>query len=89
MSNEEINKQDLAYSILEVKYIKAMGREVSMDPRKNSDLYPFGWFTNGNLAIKARILLEAIEKKCLIVETIGYLEIEEGVRNERNKGVDR
>ena len=72
MSNEAINKHDLAYNILEVNYVKAMGREVSIDPRDNQDLYPPGWFFNGNFIKKARILLEAIEKKCLIIDTEGY-----------------
>lgn len=88
MSNE-INKQDLAYSILEVKYVKAMGREVSIDPRANQDLYPFGWFSNRNFIKKSHILLEAIEKKCLIIETKGYAEIEEGVKNQDYKGEER
>lgn len=89
MSNEAMNKQDVAYSVLEVKYVKAMGREVSIDPRTNQDLYPSGWFSNGNLIKKARILSEAIEKKCLIIETEGYAEIQEGVKNEIYKGDER
>ena len=40
MSNINMSNEDLAYSILEIKYIKAMGREVSIDPRTNKDLYP-------------------------------------------------
>ena len=89
MSNEAMNKQDIVYNILEIKYVKAMGREVSIDPRANQDLYPYGWFSNGNLIKKASILLEAIEKKCLIIETEGYAEIEEGVENQSHKGDER
>lgn len=89
MNNEIINEQDIAYSILEIQYIKAMGREVSIDPRANQDLYPYDWFSNGNLVKKAQILSEAIEKKCLIIETEGYAEIQEGVKKEKDEDAER
>ena len=89
MSNELMNEEEMIYTVLQVKYVKTMGREVSIDPIVNQDLYPYDWCSIGNLIKKSNILIEAIEKKCLIVETEGYTEIQEGVKNTRNKGVDR
>lgn len=89
MSNINMDNNDLAVSILEVKYIKAMGREVSLDFRTNMDLYPTGWFSIGNSVIKMKILAEAIEKKCLIVDTKEYAKIEEGVRTEKKEQDER
>jgi len=75
-----IEKKELLFYIMTVKYIKAMRREVSKDPKVNSDLYPTYWFTNKDYIKKTNILAEAIEKKCLISETKGYLDIIEGVK---------
>lgn len=85
MKQTDMDNVRLAYQIMEVKYIKAMGREVSWDINKNSDLFPFDWFSNSNYVKKANILAEAIEKKCLIMETLGYLDIIEGVRGIEEK----
>lgn len=76
----DIKNEELIYHIMTVQYIKTMGREVSKDPRVNSDLYPTYWFYNKNYIKKINILAESIEKKCLIKDTIGYLDIIEGVR---------
>ena len=89
MSNINMSNEDLAYSILEIKYIKAMGREVSIDQRPNKDLYPSDWFSIGNTIKKMKILAEAIEKKCLIIDTKGYAEIEEGVKTEKKDQDER
>ena len=83
MEEGKVDDQRVAYQILDVKYVKAMGREVSWDPEVNSDLYPNDWFSNMNYAQKANILAEAIEKKCLIRETEAYLNIIEGVKTEK------
>ena len=85
----QMSNQDMAYHILEVKYVKAMGREVSIDPRVNRDLYPSNWFSNENFILKSQILAEAIKKKCLIVETESYLKIEEGIKNRDYEGDER
>ncbi len=85
MDIEKISNEDIIYNILDVKYVKTMGREVSSNPEDNQDLYPKGWFSNNNLQLKADILAEAIEKKCLIVDTIGYSELEEGVKKEEEE----
>lgn len=89
MINELMSNQDLVYNILETKYVKSRGRKVSIDPRANQDLYPAGWFSNGNLIKKSNILAEAIEKKCLIIETEGYAEIQEGVKKKDYKEEER
>ena len=93
MINDKMSNLDIAISILEIQYIKAMGREVSIDPRINQDLYPVVWASISNSNIKAKILKEAIDKKCLIKDTKGYSEIQEGVRKTRtdsnNKGEER
>ena len=60
-----------------------------MDPRINEDLYPLDWFSNGNLIEKSRILLEAIEKKCLIINTLAYANIQEGVRRIKENEEER
>ena len=41
--NEDLNEEKIAYLAVDVQYVKAMGREVSWDIRKNADLYPSGW----------------------------------------------
>ena len=89
MSNINMSNKDLAYSILEIKYIKTMGREVSIDPRVNQDLYPTGWYSIENTTKKMKILTEAIEKKCLIIDTKGYAEIEEGVKSDNKSKNER
>ena len=83
MINDKMSNLDIAISILEIQYIKAMGREVSIDPRINQDLYPAGWASISNSNIKAKILKEAIDKKCLIKDTTEYSQIQEGVRKTR------
>lgn len=71
---------EMIYKMMEINYIKAMGREVSSNPIDNDDLYPLDWFSNQNYRKKIDILTEAIDKKILIINTEGYNEIIEGVK---------
>ena len=71
---------EMIYKMMEINYIKAMGREVSSNPIDNDDLYPLDWFSNQNYRKKIDILTEAIDKKILIIDTEGYNEIIEGVK---------
>jgi len=71
---------EMVYKMMEINYIKAMGREVTSNPLDNDDLYPLDWFTNQNYRKKIDILTEAIDKKILIINTEGYNEIIEGVK---------
>ena len=90
MDIDKINDKEFVCRMLETKYIRAMGREVSWKIGENSDLYPAGWFSNSDYIKKAEILAEAIEKKCLIIETSKYLEVIEGVRRiEKNDEEER
>lgn len=66
-----INEKFL-YRIVEIDYIKTMGREVSDDRKVNQDLFPFGWFSNTDYDKKIAILDEAIQKKVLIKNTNLY-----------------
>ena len=84
MKGMEISAEDILYSIIDINYIKTMGRSVSSDPIQNSDLYPPEWFFIKNLKIKIEVLNEAIEKKCLIKDTESYLNMIEGVIYENN-----
>ena len=77
--NEDLNEEKIAYLAVDVQYVKAMGREVSWDIRKNADLYPSGWSSISNTKAKIKVLKKAIEKKCKISETSGYRELEERV----------
>lgn len=89
MNREKMNAPDIAYSILEIRYIKMRGREVSINPRDNRDLYPCDWFINNDIRKKSEILAEAIKKNCLIVETEGYADIQEGVRRPKKDEKER
>ena len=71
------------YNILEVKYLKMFGRKVTYDLNDNADLYPNDWYINNNYELKSKILLEALENKKKIVDTILYQNNIEGVRNSR------
>lgn len=71
---------EMIYKMMEINYIKAMGREVSSNPIDNDDLYPLDWFSNQNYRKKIDILTEAIDKKILIIDTEGYNEIIEGIK---------
>lgn len=70
----------LIYLIMETNYIKSCGRKVSTDINENADLYPSYWFSNLNYRKKSEILNEAINNKCLIVDTPSYKDLEEGVK---------
>lgn len=71
---------EMVYKMMEINYIKAMGRKVTSNPLDNDDLYPLDWFSNQNYRKKIDILTEAINKKILIIDTEGYNEIIEGVK---------
>lgn len=78
--NKEKQEQEMVCHVLEVKYEKSRGREISWKPSDNEDLYPQEWHSNNNYLKKAKVLAEAIEKGCLITETTEYLDMIEGVR---------
>ena len=78
MSNEEF-----IYQILEVKYVKAMGRELTLEPMSNQDLYPSNWFSRTDYKNKSEILAQAIELGVLIVDTPKFQAGIEGVRKSR------
>ena len=62
----------LLYNILEVKYLKMFGREITYELNDNYDLYPNDWYLNKDYELKNKILLEALEKKLMIVDTDLY-----------------
>lgn len=70
----EINTKTNAFTVylLEAKYIKTMGREVSNNPKENDDLFPTNWNFDINYDSKIEMLTDAIENKCLIIETKYY-----------------
>lgn len=74
--------EKLACQMLEIDYIKAMGRKVTWED-DNRDLFPQDWYINGNYKKKTIILNEAINKKILIINTDGYQDFVEGVRINR------
>lgn len=67
------------YLLLEIKYVKANGREVVYG-NANDDLYPMDWYLDENYESKIKILEEAIEKKVKIVDTSSYQETIEGIK---------
>lgn len=69
----------IKYYMFSVKYVEAMGRQVS-ENNSNLDLYPLDWFSNQDYKLKTEILKEAIEKRILIINTMGYQEIIEGIK---------
>ena len=68
---------------MEIKYVKSRGREMSLEPMINQDLYPFSWFSDTDYRKKTEILAEAIELGLLIIDTPKYQETIEGVRKSR------
>lgn len=62
----------MIYNILEVKYLKMFGREITYDSDDNFDLYPNDWYLNNDYDLKIKILLEALEKKEKIASTTLY-----------------
>lgn len=73
----------MLYNILEIRYIKMFGRNVSYDLSVNSDIYPSDWYSNDDYEFKSKVLMEALEKKINISETSLYQEIVEGIRKSR------
>lgn len=81
--NNNISNEKLIYQIMEIKYVKSMGREMSLEPMANQDLYPSSWFSDTNYKKKTEILAEAIKMGVLIIDTPKYQENIEGVRRSR------
>ena len=63
------------YTLAELSYQKHFENIVSNQVR----LYPVGWYENDNYKEKIAILAEAIKTNRLIVNTIAYQNIVEGV----------
>ena len=87
--NKEKQEQEMVCHMLEVRYEKSRGREISWKPLANRDLYPDDWHSSHNYVKKARVLAEAIEKGCLITETTEYLDMVEGVRRNKEEEEER
>lgn len=81
--DNNISNEKLIYQIMEIKYIKSRGREMSLESMANQDLYPSSWFSNTDYRKKTEILAEAIELGLLIIDTPKYQENIEGVRRSR------
>lgn len=81
--NNNISNEQFIYQILEVKYVKSRGRELSLEPMANQDLYPSNWFSRTDYKNKSEILAQAIELGTLIVDTPKFQEGIEGVRKSR------
>ena len=84
-----MDKEYLEYNIMEMNYRRIMGKGGMNNPNENRDLYPTYWFGVKDYNKKKQILKEAIEKKCLIQNTKGYLDIIEGVKVKKDKGEER
>ena len=78
--NNNIEEEKIIYRMMEYRYLKENGRQISSDPQINADLYPSDWYSNDDYLTKAEILGEAIEKKVLINQTEKYKQIQEGIR---------
>lgn len=71
----------LLWNVLEVKYLKMFGREISCNPNDSYDLFPLGWYLDIDVDTKIKILLEALENNKKIVDTSLY----QDMLNERDK----
>ena len=49
------------YLILEINYFKMFGRQITLNPKENSDLLPKEWDLISNYELKSKILSEAIK----------------------------
>lgn len=81
--NNNTNNEKLICQVMEIRYVKSRGRELSLEPMANKDLYPTNWFLNTNYKKKIEILAEAIELGLLIIDTPKYQENIEGIRRSR------
>lgn len=72
--------EEMLYFMLEIKYLKMFGREITYDLCDNSDLYPSDWYIDSDYKLKSKILLEALENKKKIIETTLYQNNIEGIR---------
>lgn len=79
MDLKNLSNEDFACTILEVNYIKALGRDPNAGLEENDDLFPMEWVIHEDIYKKMKILKEAIEKKCRITDTDGFLDIIEKV----------
>lgn len=62
------------YVLAEIKYKK----ENNKIPDEN--LFPDNWHLNSDYKTKIKIIGEALNKKCLIKDTITYMDIQDGVK---------
>ena len=62
------------YLILEINYFKMFGRQITLNPKENSDLLPKEWDLISNYELKSKILSEAIKNNIKIVDTKLYNE---------------
>ena len=74
----DISKDEMLLRILEVSYIKAHGMNVNDD---TSSLFPMGWYDEGNIDEKMKILVKATNEKKKIIEIDEYVDLQEGVMN--------
>ncbi len=77
--NGKMENIEFACLILEANYVKSRGRKLTLYD-SNIDLFPIGWATMPYNEAKIKILKEALEKKCKIIETLEYSKHIEGVR---------
>lgn len=64
---------NFVYTLLEVKYLKMFGREITYEFNANSDLFPYDWNQMYDNNLKIDILTEALTKKIKIVNTDAYV----------------
>lgn len=69
---------------LEITYAKKHGIDFSKEDLDLERVFPIDWFSFQNPEKKMEILREAMEKNVLVVDTKGYLDICEGVKEDRN-----
>ena len=65
--------EKMVCAILEVKYLKMFGREITYDPYANIDLYPYDWYQIYDYKLKAKMMSEALDKKIKIQDTDLYM----------------
>lgn len=65
--------EKMVCAILEVKYLKMFGREITYDSYANIDLYPYDWHQIYDYKLKAKMMSEALDKKIKIQDTDLYM----------------
>ena len=68
---------EVALRMMETNYINMFNKTTEDEI---SNLFPMNWFSFGDNSKKIDILIEAITKKIMVIDTDGYQDIIEGVK---------